>query len=67
MQDSLDNKIDKLASLISKLTAQENNQNKQVKPRIYQGRQREQSRYNYDQGNFQNRYRLNSGNRYIQM
>ena len=60
MQDSLDDKIDKLTSMMSKLTAQDNNQNKQFKTKIYQGRQRGQSRYSYDQGNCQNRYRLNS-------
>ena len=62
-QDSLDDKIDQFISVMSKLTAQGNNQKKQFKPMIYQGRQREQSRYNYDQGNYQNRYRLNSRDR----
>ena len=33
MQDSLDDKIVKLTSMMSKLTAQDNNQNKQFKPR----------------------------------
>ena len=33
MQDSLDDKIDKLTSMISNLTAQDNNQNKQFNPR----------------------------------
>ena len=42
MQDSLDDKMDKLTSMMSKLTAQDNNQNKQFKPKIYQGRQRGQ-------------------------
>ena len=56
MQDSLDDKIDKLTSMMSKLTAQDNNQDKQFKPEKYQGRWRGQSRYNYDQGNYQNRY-----------
>ena len=36
MQDSLDTKIDKLTSMMSKLTAQDNDQNKQFKPEIYQ-------------------------------
>ena len=39
-QDRLDDKIDKLMSTISKPTAQDNNQNKQFKPRIYQGKRR---------------------------
>ena len=44
MQDSLDDKIDKLTSMMSKLTAQDNNQNKQLKPKVYQGSWRGQSR-----------------------
>ena len=35
-QDSLDDKIDRLTSMMSKLTTQEDNQNKQFKPKIYQ-------------------------------
>ena len=61
MQDRLDDKIDKLTSMISKLTAQSNNQNKQFKPKIYQGKRRGQTRNYYNQGNYQNRYRSNSG------
>ena len=38
MQDSLDDKIDGLKSMMSKLTAQDENQNKQIKPKIYQSR-----------------------------
>ena len=34
-QDSLDDKIDKLTSMMSKLTAHDNSQNKQFKPKIY--------------------------------
>ena len=63
MQDSLDDKRDKITSMMNKLTAQDNNENKQFKPKIYQVRWRGQSRYNYDQANYQNRYRLNSGDR----
>ena len=48
---------------MSKLILQDNTQNKQFKPRIYQGKWRGQSRYNYDQGNYQNRYRSNSRDR----
>ena len=62
-QDRLDDKIDKLMSMISKVTAQGNNQNKQFKPKIYQGKRRGQTRNYYDQGNYQNRYRSNSGDR----
>ena len=48
--------------MMSKLTVQDNNQNKQLKPKIYQGSWRGQSRNYYDQnncgqGNYQNIYR----------
>ena len=36
MQDRLDGKIDKLTSMMGKLTAQGSNQNKPFKPKIYQ-------------------------------
>ena len=38
VQYSLDDKIDKLTSIMSQLTAQDNNQNKQSKPMINQSR-----------------------------
>ena len=63
MQDRLDNKIDNLALMVSKLTTEGNNQNKQFKPKIYQSRWRGQSRNYYYQSNYQNRYRFNSGDR----
>ena len=63
MQDRLDDKIDKLTSMMSKLTAQGNNQNKQFKPKIYQRKRRRQTRNYYDENNFQHRYRSNSGDR----
>ena len=62
-QDRFDDKIDKITSMINKLTAQGNNQNKQFKPKIYQGQRREQTRNYYDQGNCQNRYRSNIGDK----
>ena len=34
----LDDKMDRLVSMMSKLTAQDDNQNKQFKPKIYQSR-----------------------------
>ena len=49
--------------MMSKLTGQDNNQNKQFKPKIYQGKRRGQTRNYCDQGNYQNRYRSNSGDR----
>ena len=54
IQDRLDDKIDKLTSMMSKLTAQGSNQNKPFKPKIYQGKRRGQTRNYYDQGNYQN-------------
>ena len=48
MQDSSDDKIDKLTSMMSKLTSQDDNLNKQFKPKIYQGKWRGQSRNFYD-------------------
>ena len=72
-QDSLDDKIDRLTSMIStsmisKVLAEDDNQNKHFKPKIYQSKGREQTRNfydwnNYDQRNYQNRYRSNSGDR----
>ena len=40
MQDSLDDKIDRLMSMMSKLTAQDASQDKQSKFKIYQNKQR---------------------------
>ena len=56
-------KKDNLTLMMNKLTAQGDNQDKQFKLKIYQGRRRGQSRNYYDQGNYQNRYILNSGDR----
>ena len=50
--DNLHDKIDRLTSMISKLTAQDDNQNKQFKPKIYQCKQRGQTRNFYDQNNY---------------
>ena len=62
-QDRLDDKIDKLTLMMNKSRVQGNNQNKQFKPNIYQGRRRGQSRNYYDQGNYQGGYRSNNGDR----
>ena len=43
MQDRLDNKIDELTSMMSKLTVQGDNQNKQFEPKIHQGKRRGQT------------------------
>ena len=58
-QDRLDCKLDKLISMMSKLTAQGSNQNKLFKPKTYQGKRRGQTRNYYNQGNYQNKYRSN--------
>ena len=70
-QDSLDDKIDRLTSMMSTLTAQDDDQIKQCKPKIYQNKREGQiknfyNRCNYCQRNDQNRYRSNSGDRRIQ-
>ena len=66
-QDSLDKKIGRLISMMSKLTAQDDDQTKQFKPKVYQskrrGRMRDFYNKNYGQRNYQNRYRSNSGDR----
>ena len=41
-QDSLDENIDRLVSMMSKLTAQDDDQIKQFKPKIYQSKRRGQ-------------------------
>ena len=49
MQDSLDDKIDRLTSMISKLKIQDNNQNKQFKPKIYHSKWKGQPRNLHNQ------------------
>ena len=63
MQDRLDDKIDKLAFMMSKVTAQGDKQDKQFKPQIYQRKKRGQMKQNYDQGNYWMRNRSISGDR----
>ena len=68
MQDGLEDKINRLTLIMSQLTTKDEGFNKQFKPKIYQGRSRGQSRkfydrHIYDQRGYQNRYRLNSGER----
>ena len=46
MQDRLDDKIDKLTFMMSKLTSQDNNQNKQLKAKIYQGKGEDKQKNN---------------------
>ena len=47
-QDRLDEKIDKLSSMMSKLIAHDDDQTKQFKPKIYQSKWRGQMRNTYD-------------------
>ena len=56
-QDRVNDKLDKITSMMSKLTVQGSNQNRPFKPKIYQGKRRGEMRHYYDQGKYQNRYR----------
>ena len=56
--------------MMSKLTAQDNGQNKQFKPKIFQSKWRGHvinfyDKHNYDQRNYQNKYRTDSRDRRI--
>ena len=71
MQDGVEEKIDTLTVMMSKLAANNEGTNEQFKPKIFKSKRRGQSRNfhdkcNYDQRNYQNRYRSNSGDRRIQ-
>ena len=70
-QDGFEDKIDRRAVMMGKLTTRDNGTKRQFKPQIYQSKRREQSRnvydtHNYDRGNDQNRYRSNSRHMKIQ-
>ena len=56
-QNNLDDKIDKLTSMMSKMSTQGSNQIRPFKPKIYQGKMTGQGRINYGQDIYQNRYR----------
>ena len=62
-QDRLDDKLDKITSMMSKLRVQGSSQNRLFQPKIYQGKRRGQSRNYYDQDRDQNRHRSNSGDK----
>ena len=69
-QDGLEEKIDRLTVTMSKLTAKDDGLNKQFKPKMFQGKRRGQTRKfydrcNYDQRNYQNRYRSDSRDRKV--
>ena len=48
IQDRLDDKLDKITSMMSKLTAKGSSQNIPFKPKIYQGKRRRQARNYYN-------------------
>ena len=61
-QDSLEEKIDRLTTIMTKLMTQDKRQDKQFKPKIYQDKRRGQmgnfyDKCNYAQRNYQNRFR----------
>ena len=47
-KDSLEEKIDRLIPMMSKLPVRDDGQNKQIKPKIVQGKRRGQTRNFYD-------------------
>ena len=61
-KEELGDKIDKLAVMIGKLATKDSRTGRPFKPQIHQSRHRGQNR-NYNQRNYQNRYRSNSGDR----
>ena len=68
--DALEEKINRLTAMMSKLTAQDDGQKKQFKTNIFQRKRRGEmkmlcDKHNYDQRNYQNRYRSNTTDRRI--
>ena len=61
-KEELGDKIDKLVVMIGNLATRDNGTGRQFKPQIYQNKGRGQNR-NYNQRNYQNRYRSNCGDR----
>ena len=66
-QDNVKGKIDGCLAMMGKLTAQDDDQNKQFKPKIYQSKRRGQMRNFYDRHNrnYLNIYRSHSRDRRI--
>ena len=61
MTDGIEQKIDKLVVMMGKLLLEDEGQNRQFKPQVYQSnRGRGQTRHNYDQRKFQDRFRPNN-------
>ena len=69
LQDGLEEKIDRLTVMMYKLTAKDDRINKHFKPKIFQSKRRQTrnfyDKHNYNQRNYQNRYRSSSGDRKI--
>ena len=64
MTDGIEQKIDKLMVMMAKLVTEDEGQSRQFKPQVYQSnRGRGQSRCNYDQRRFQDRFRPNNAYR----
>ena len=66
IQEGLEDKVDRLTVMKSKLATNEEGTNKQFKPKIYQSKSRGQMRNFYDRHNYQNRYRSNIIDRRLQ-
>ena len=69
-KDGLKEKIDRFTTMMHKLMVQDDGQNKQFKPKIFQDKRRGQTRnsyvkQNYDQRNYQNKFRSDSRDRRI--
>ena len=64
MTDSIEQKMDKLMVMMCKLVMEDKGQNRQFKPQVYQSnRDRGQTRCNYNQRRFQDRFRPNNAYR----
>ena len=59
----MDDELDKIISVMSKLTAQGSSQSRPFKSKIYQGKRRGQARNYYNQDRYQSGYRSYSGDR----
>ena len=61
MMDNIEQKIDKLMAMMGKLVMEDEGQNRPFKPQVYKSnRGRGQTRCNYDQRRFQDRFRPNN-------
>ena len=70
-QGRLEDKIDELAAVMSKLVARDSRVSRPFKPQVFQSKHRGKGgnfydSCNYARGNYQNKYKPNSGDRKIQ-